>query len=238
MKNLTVKNSEGVQVLKNVSFTARGGEILGIAGISGSGQKELLEAIAGLQYAEPGSSVVYHSPEGKEFQLIGMKPSDIQNLGVHMSFVPEDRLGMGLVGSTDNSKIKEEKDKEELKEEKAESNSESEDDEEQRRKMMKYGSIFDDLLKVNFKINQIIQKKKEKLENMNKSDGENDPYSYLHNSYGFPRTNTSFMPDSYLKNLGNKKVNKVKTSKAKIVNFYETVRAQLLNIILRNIEIV
>jgi hypothetical protein len=126
---------------------------------------------------------------------------------------------------SDKSKIKEEKDKEELKEENAESNSESEDDEEQRRKMMKYGSIFDDLLKVNFKINQIIQKKKEKLENMNKSDGENDPYSYLHNSYGFPRTNTSFMPDSYLKNLGNKKVNKVKTSKAKIVNFYETVRA-------------
>lgn len=109
VKNLTVKNSEGVQVLKNVSFTARGGEILGIAGISGSGQKELLEAIAGLQYAEPGSSVVYHSPEGKEFQLIGMKPNDIQNLGVHMSFVPEDRLGMGLVGSmgmSDNMMLK------------------------------------------------------------------------------------------------------------------------------------
>ena len=60
---------------------------------------------------------------------------------------------------------------------------------------------------------------------MNKSDGENNPYNYLYNSYGFPRTNAAFMPDSYLQNLGTKKINKVKTSKAKIVNFYETVRA-------------
>ena len=125
---------------------------------------------------------------------------------------------------TDKNKMKEKKNQE-LKKENDESNSETEDDEEQRRKMMKYGSIFEDLLKVNIKINQIIKKKKEKLENMNKSDGENNPYSYLYNSYGFPRTNASFMPDTYLKNLGNKKINKVKTSKAKIVNFYETVRA-------------
>ena len=77
VEHLSVKNSEGVLALKDVSFTARGGEILGIAGISGSGQKELLEAIAGLQRAEAGSSVVYHSPEGKQCQLIGMKPNDI-----------------------------------------------------------------------------------------------------------------------------------------------------------------
>ena len=109
VEHLSVKNSEGVLALKNVSFTARGGEILGIAGISGSGQKELLEAIAGLQRAEAGSSVIYRSPEGKQCQLIGMKPNDIQNLGVHMSFVPEDRLGMGLVGSmgmSDNMMLK------------------------------------------------------------------------------------------------------------------------------------
>ena len=109
VEHLSVRNSEGMLALKDVSFTARGGEILGIAGISGSGQKELLEAIAGLQRAESGSSVIYHSPEGNDCQLIGMKPNDIQNLGVHMSFVPEDRLGMGLVGSmgmSDNMMLK------------------------------------------------------------------------------------------------------------------------------------
>ncbi len=109
VEHLSVRNAEGLLALKDVSFTARGGEILGVAGISGSGQKELLEAIAGLQRAEPGSSVIYHSPEGKDSQLIGMRPVDIQNLGVHMSFVPEDRLGMGLVGSmgmSDNMMLK------------------------------------------------------------------------------------------------------------------------------------
>ena len=128
----------------------------------------------------------------------------------------------------DKNKIKEKK-IEELKKENDESNSETEEDEEQKQKLAKYGSIFEDLLKVNIKINQIIKKKKEKeiekLENMNKSDGETDPYAYLYNSYGFPRTNASFIPAAYLKKEGNKKVSKVKTSKAKIVNFYETVRA-------------
>ena len=109
VEHLSVRNSDGLLALNDVSFTARGGEILGVAGISGSGQKELLEAIAGLQRAEPGSSVIYHSPEGTDRQLIGMKPNEIQNLGVHMSFVPEDRLGMGLVGSmgmSDNMMLK------------------------------------------------------------------------------------------------------------------------------------
>ena len=59
VKDLTVKDSDGVKVLEDVSFTAYGGEILGIAGISGCGQKELLEAIAGLQTLEPGSSICY-----------------------------------------------------------------------------------------------------------------------------------------------------------------------------------
>jgi simple sugar transport system ATP-binding protein len=99
VKNLTVRNSEGITVLDDVSFTAYGGEILGIAGVSGSGQKELLEAIAGLQKAEDNSSVVYTAPDGSENELIGRKPADIQNMGVQLSFVPEDRLGMGLVGS-------------------------------------------------------------------------------------------------------------------------------------------
>lgn len=99
VKGLSVKNSDGVLVLDNVSFTAYSGEILGIAGISGCGQKELLESIAGLQKTLSGSSVMYFPPEGEEHELIGKSPKAIRNLGVSLSFVPEDRLGMGLVGS-------------------------------------------------------------------------------------------------------------------------------------------
>ena len=100
VENLTVKNSEGLYKLKNVSFTANSGEILGIAGISGCGQKELLESIAGLQRVESGS-IKYLEDDGTEDQLIGKNPMDIAALGVTLSFVPEDRLGMGLVGSMD-----------------------------------------------------------------------------------------------------------------------------------------
>ncbi|MBQ4338581.1 MAG: ABC transporter ATP-binding protein [Clostridia bacterium] len=100
VKNLTCKNADGISVLDNISFTANSGEVLGIAGISGCGQKELLEAIAGLQTAAPGSSITYY-PEGstKAKELIGKSPRKIRELGVALSFVPEDRLGMGLVGS-------------------------------------------------------------------------------------------------------------------------------------------
>ena len=99
VKNLSVKNSDGVLVLDNVSFTANSGEILGIAGISGCGQKELLESVAGLQKTMNGSSIMYYPPDGEEQQLVGKTPKVIRNLGVSLSFVPEDRLGMGLVGS-------------------------------------------------------------------------------------------------------------------------------------------
>ncbi len=100
VKDLTCVNKYGVNALENVSFTAYGGEILGIAGISGSGQKELLEAIAGLQETAQGSSVQYVAPDSDEkVELIGKTALQIKNLGVALSFVPEDRLGMGLVGS-------------------------------------------------------------------------------------------------------------------------------------------
>ena len=99
VENLTCKNSEGNIALDKASFTIYGGEILGIAGISGCGQKELLEAIAGLQKAEEGSSVVYCSRHGDERQLVGTSPKKIKEYGISLSFVPEDRLGMGLVGS-------------------------------------------------------------------------------------------------------------------------------------------
>ncbi len=155
VQNLSLKNREGRTVLDNISFTARAGEILGIAGIAGSGQKELLEAIAGLQSPESGDMVfcnpkkdqpvtffhkdlhtVKHlASEGKfryedgrtvdftgmtdkeirtlvnagkilfkEDEIINLKdrtPLQIRELGIRLSFVPEDRLGMGLVGNMD-----------------------------------------------------------------------------------------------------------------------------------------
>ena len=100
VEHLTVKDIEGVKRLTDVSFTANAGEVLGIAGIAGSGQRELLEAIAGLQPIEPESRIVYTDPStGKEQVLNGMDPLKIIRSGVLLSFVPEDRFGMGLVGS-------------------------------------------------------------------------------------------------------------------------------------------
>lgn len=155
IEGLFLKNQEGTQVLDHVSFTVRSGEILGIAGIAGSGQRELLEAIAGLQHLEEGN-LIFHNPkkgqpvtffhknlhrvkqlaaegafryedgetvsftgmtdkeirelvnEGKvlfkEDEIINLRdktPLQIRELGIRLSFVPEDRLGMGLVGNMD-----------------------------------------------------------------------------------------------------------------------------------------
>ena len=100
VQGLTVRNEEGIVKLKDVSFTANSGEILGIAGISGCGQKELLEAIAGLQVTEAGT-ISYVEDDGSKEMLIGKDPLKIAEMGVSLSFVPEDRLGMGLVGNMD-----------------------------------------------------------------------------------------------------------------------------------------
>ncbi|MDO4487776.1 MAG: ABC transporter ATP-binding protein [Eubacteriales bacterium] len=103
--HLNCFNDEGLKVLHDVTFTAKSGEILGVAGIAGSGQRELLETIAGLQPMVTGG-VQYINPEtgGIEF-LRDKTPLEIRELGIRLSFVPEDRLGMGLVGNmgtTDN----------------------------------------------------------------------------------------------------------------------------------------
>ena len=156
VNNLTYTNRENVKALDNVSFVARGGEILGIAGIAGNGQRELLEAIAGLIPLDDGY-VIFHNPkkdkpatffhknvkqirelasngafydadtkkeldlrhvsdkkikemvekekiifyEDEIINLKNKKPIEIRNLGIKLSFVPEDRLGMGLVGNMD-----------------------------------------------------------------------------------------------------------------------------------------
>ena len=101
VNNINCVNHDGIKLLDNVSFTARSGEILGIAGIAGSGQRELLEAIAGLQHLQSGT-IIYHNPKnGKEENLRDKTPMQIRALGVKLSFVPEDRLGMGLVANMD-----------------------------------------------------------------------------------------------------------------------------------------
>ncbi len=101
VKNLNCVDREGVKVLNDVSFAAYSGEILGIAGIAGSGQRELLEAIAGLQKVNEGE-IVYNNPKtGSSDNLRDKTPMQIRDLGVRLSFVPEDRLGMGLVGNMD-----------------------------------------------------------------------------------------------------------------------------------------
>ncbi|MBR4538402.1 MAG: ABC transporter ATP-binding protein [Clostridia bacterium] len=153
VKNLNMYDQEGIHVLKNISFTANGGEILGIAGIAGSGQKELLESISGLHPLRSGEITFYnpkkdkpvsffhksmkrvkalgaehmfHDRQGKpvsfdrmsnqavrrwvnsgdvlfnEDEVVNLRdknPLQIRALGIHLSFVPEDRLGMGLVSS-------------------------------------------------------------------------------------------------------------------------------------------
>ena len=101
VSGLRCVSPEGVVLLDDIGFSARSGEILGIAGIAGSGQRELLESIAGLQHLE-GGEIVYHNPaDGKAENLRDKNPLQIRELGVRLSFVPEDRLGMGLVGNMD-----------------------------------------------------------------------------------------------------------------------------------------
>jgi general nucleoside transport system ATP-binding protein len=104
IENLTVVDDEKVIALDNVSFELATGEILGVAGVAGSGQRELCEAIAGL-YPVTSGKIEY-----KKENIVGKNPRDIIKMGISMSFIPEDRLGMGLVasmGMVDNMILKE-----------------------------------------------------------------------------------------------------------------------------------
>ena len=109
VKHMTVLNPDKKKVVDDISFDLYSGEVLGIAGISGSGQKELLEGIMGLQHCEEGSSVIYYSTAHGTHELVGLDTKQIIGYGLHLAFVPEDRLGMGLVGNmgiTDNVLLK------------------------------------------------------------------------------------------------------------------------------------
>ncbi|MBR1797327.1 MAG: ABC transporter ATP-binding protein [Clostridiales bacterium] len=93
VRDLCVNSDEGSLAVDNMSFYIRGGEILGVAGIAGSGQKELCEAVVGLRKAKSGK--IIHKGQN----VIGKNPKEISALGIAMSFIPEDRLGMGLAPS-------------------------------------------------------------------------------------------------------------------------------------------
>ena len=100
IRNLSCVNEDGVKVLDDINFDVYAGEVLGIAGISGCGQKELLEGIAGLQ--KVSGSIKFYPPDGStEQELVGKSPLEIIKCGIALSFVPEDRLGMGLIGNMD-----------------------------------------------------------------------------------------------------------------------------------------
>ena len=103
VRDVTIRNDEGAVAIDGINFYIRGGEILGVAGIAGCGQKELCEAIAGLRPIESGEMI--HKGEN----IVGLPPKTIVEKGISMSFIPEDRLGMGLAPSmsiTDNMILK------------------------------------------------------------------------------------------------------------------------------------
>lgn len=103
LRDLQILKDDGSKAIDDVSFYIRGGEILGVAGVAGCGQKELCEAIAGLRNIENGS--IMHKGES----IVGLPPKEIIKKGIAMSFIPEDRLGMGLAPSfsiTDNMILK------------------------------------------------------------------------------------------------------------------------------------
>ena len=103
IRDLSIRNDEGAAAIDHVNFYIRGGEILGVAGIAGCGQKELCEAIAGLRPIENGMMI------HKGDNIVGLSPRAILEKGISMSFIPEDRLGMGLAPSmsiTDNMLLK------------------------------------------------------------------------------------------------------------------------------------
>lgn len=95
VQHMTAYDNNKVKVLEDVSFQLSKGEILGVAGVAGSGQKELCEALAGL-YPVVSGDILYENES-----IVGNSPREIIKKGISMSFIPEDRLGMGLVASMD-----------------------------------------------------------------------------------------------------------------------------------------
>jgi general nucleoside transport system ATP-binding protein len=89
VQNLRVATERGVEAVRDVSFDVRAGEIVGIAGVDGNGQTELIEAITGLRRPTGGKVLV------KGADLTGKNPGEIREVGV--GHIPEDRQKRGLV---------------------------------------------------------------------------------------------------------------------------------------------
>ncbi|MCI8474252.1 MAG: ABC transporter ATP-binding protein [Oscillospiraceae bacterium] len=88
VKNLSVKDKDGILRVKNASFSVRAGEIVGLAGVAGSGQQQLVEALFGLREPEAGSEITF---EG--ISLLKMTPAQRRKLGI--GYVPQDRMKEG-----------------------------------------------------------------------------------------------------------------------------------------------
>ena len=102
IRGLNVKKDDGTNAIQDLSFYLRGGQILGVAGIAGCGQKELCEAIVGLRHY---TGLITHKGQN----IGGFSPEKIKEIGIRMSFIPEDRLGLGLAPNlsiTDNLLLK------------------------------------------------------------------------------------------------------------------------------------
>ena len=95
VRDLSLVDRDGVKKLDNVSFSVKGGEILGIAAVAGSGQKELCESIQGLERRKRGE-ILFRGEN-----ISRLTPRAIFEKGLRISFIPEDRLGMGLVPTMD-----------------------------------------------------------------------------------------------------------------------------------------
>ena len=93
VRGLEVRDRHGVARVKGASFALRAGEIVGIAGVSGNGQSELLEALSGIRAPSAGSILL----GGREIARGGVGPGERRSRGI--AHVPEDRLKMGVVAS-------------------------------------------------------------------------------------------------------------------------------------------
>ena len=91
VRSLSVQGDRGTRAVDDVSFDVNGGEILGIAGVSGNGQREIAETIAGLRTPLPGSSVLLDGTD-----VLPMKTKQRRDLG--LAYVPEERMKDGAVG--------------------------------------------------------------------------------------------------------------------------------------------
>ena len=93
VRGLTVRDSRGLEAVRNMSFDVRRGEIVGIAGVEGNGQSELVEAVTGMRPIRGGEVRVF----GK--RVNGLSPGKIRKLG--LAHVPEDRLATGVAAQAD-----------------------------------------------------------------------------------------------------------------------------------------